>query len=68
MKRENVAHISNHFSRNSAFSNDKIHNSFNILPRPTFNISSESSFHALSFGLWKVGEVHLLGGGGGGGL
>ena len=33
------------------FSNDKIHNSFNILPRPTFNISSESSFHAISFEL-----------------
>ena len=41
------------------FSYDKIHNSFNFWPMPSFNISSESSFHALSFELWKVGEVHL---------
>ena len=60
--RQYTSHISNHFSRNSVFFYDKIHNSFNILPIPTFNISSESSFHALSFELWKVGEVQLWGG------
>ena len=65
--RQYTSHISNHFSRNSVFFNDKIHNSFNILPIPTFNISSESSFHALSFELWKLVKS-TYGGGGGGGL